>query len=131
MEQEQFNQRHFSQACIDECYTCATACDFCATSCLDEAHAQDMKQCIKLAMDCAALCRLAAGYMARDSDMASLICNICAQVCDSCSEECSHHQMAHCQQCAQACRQCAAECRRMAAAWRQPAADLGGVAIAH
>lgn len=131
MEQDQFSQDQFFDTCINESYACATACDFCAASCLSESNVQAMTKCIKLAIDCAEICRLAASYMGRDSDMASIICTACAQVCDTCGEECSHHQLLHCQQCAEACRSCATECRRMAAAWRQPAAELHAAMAAH
>jgi hypothetical protein len=74
-----------------------------------------MARCIALDMDCAAICRLAAGYMSRDSEFAKQLCQLCAQVCQTCGEECAKHRMDHCQACAQACKQCAEECRRMAA----------------
>lgn len=84
-----------------------------------------MARCIALDIDCAAVCRLAAGTMARGSELAGAICNACAQVCEACAEECAKHaKMEHCRQCAEACRRCAQECRRMAStagAGRQPA----------
>lgn len=118
------------QSCIDECNTCATACDHCAASCLDEQDVQKMARCIKLDMDCAQICRLAAGYMARGSELAGVICNACAEACDACAEECAQYQMDHCQRCAEACRRCARECRRMASA---PATGKGlsSGAVAH
>ena len=48
------------QSCIDACYACATACDHCAASCLEEQDVAGMARCIKLDMDCAESCRLAA-----------------------------------------------------------------------
>ena len=103
------------QACIDACNACANACDHCAASCLNEPDVNMMAGCIALDIDCAALCRLAAGYMARDSPFAKHLCELCAEVCEACGNECGQHDMAHCQQCAQACNACATECRRMAA----------------
>lgn len=102
------------QSCIDACYACAAACDHCAVSCLQEPDPKAMARCIALDIDCAEICRLAAGYMARGSEMATAICQACAEVCDACADECAQHQMGHCQECAQACRRCADECRRMA-----------------
>ncbi len=102
------------QSCIDECNACATACDHCAVSCLAEQDVQKMARCIKLDMDCAQICRLAASYMARGSELSNVICNACAEICDACGEECAQFPMDHCQRCAEACRRCAAECRRMA-----------------
>lgn len=75
-----------------------------------------MARCIKLDMDCAQICRLAASYMARGSEFAHALCRLCADVCQACAEECAKHQVDHCQHCAQVCRQCAQECGRMAQA---------------
>lgn len=108
MSHEQF------QSCIDACNACATACDHCATACLAEDDPKMMARCIALDIDCAAICRLAAGYMARSSELSAQVCQMCADVCDACGEECGHHQHDHCQRCAEACRRCAEECRRMA-----------------
>lgn len=114
MTQEQF------KSCIDACYACAATCDRCAASCLQEQDVKMMAQCIALDIDCADICRLAAGYMARGSELSGVICQACAQVCQACGDECAKHQMGHCQECAQACHRCADECRRMAGA-AQPA----------
>lgn len=108
------NQQYAS--CIEACNACADACDFCAASCLQEQDVKMMARCIALDMDCAQICRLAAGYMARGSEFAKAVCKLCADVCEACSGECRKHQMSHCQQCAAACQRCADECRRMAAA---------------
>lgn len=102
------------QSCIDACYACATACDHCAVSCLEEQDVKSMARCIKLDMDCAQICRLAASYMARGSEFSQTLCRLCAEVCQACAEECGKHQMDHCQRCARACRNCAEECSRMA-----------------
>ena len=103
-------------SCIEACNDCADACDHCATACLQEKNVSDMVGCIRLDLDCAAMCRVAAGAMARGSEVAAQICEACADVCEACAEECARHQhMDHCKECADACRRCAEECRRMAA----------------
>jgi hypothetical protein len=107
------HQQH--QSCVDACNACADACDHCSTACLKEQDVRMMARCIALDMDCAAICRLAAGYMSRDSEFAKQLCRQCADVCQACGEECAKHQHEHCQACATACRQCAEECRKMAA----------------
>lgn len=101
-------------ACIEACNECANACDTCAAACLNENDMQGMGRCISLDIDCAQLCRLAAGVMARGGEAAKAICAACATVCDLCADECSKHQSQHCQACAEACRRCAASCRQMA-----------------
>jgi hypothetical protein len=100
--------------CIEACNACADACDHCATACLQEANPKPMARCIALDMDCAAICRMAAGFMARGSELAGEVCASCADVCDACGAECEKHDMQHCKACAEACRRCAEECRRMA-----------------
>ncbi len=102
-------------SCMDACNACADACDHCATACLQEDDVKMMARCIALDIDCAAICRMAAGFMARDSEFAKAVCAVCADVCQACGDECAKHQHPHCQECAQACRRCADECRRMAA----------------
>lgn len=102
-------------SCIKACDECAAACDHCATACLHEPDPKPMARCIALDMDCAGICRLASGYMARGSEFAKAMCALCAEVCEACGAECAKHQHAHCQECAAACRRCAEECRRMAA----------------
>jgi hypothetical protein len=102
-------------ACIEACNSCAVACNDCAASCLKEPDVKMMTACIALDMDCAQLCALAAAMMARDSDHAGAICQVCADVCQACGDECAKHDMDHCQRCARACLACAAACRSMAA----------------
>jgi hypothetical protein len=105
------------KTCIDACNACATACGHCAIACLGEKDVAQMARCIQLDVDCAEICRLAAAYMSRGSELAAEACNACAQVCDACAEECERHKaMEHCRKCAEACRRCAEECRRMASA---------------
>jgi len=104
-------------ACIEACNACFVACNYCAGACLKEEDVKMMARCIALDMDCAAICSLAVGAMARGSDHAKAICALCAQVCQACGDECAKHKhMQHCAECAQACHRCADECRKMAAA---------------
>lgn len=69
------------QSCIDACNACALACDHCAAACLNEKDVKAMARCIRLDLDCAAVCRLAAEYMSRGSELAGAICETCAQEC--------------------------------------------------
>ncbi|MFN7139742.1 MAG: four-helix bundle copper-binding protein [Limisphaerales bacterium] len=103
------------QDCIQACNDCADACDHCATACLSEDDVKMMARCIALDIDCAAICRLAAGAMSRGSELAAEFCRLCADVCRRCGEECRKHDFDHCQECADACERCAAECEKMAA----------------
>ena len=115
------------EACIEACDHCASVCDHCAASCLQEQDVKAMARCIALDIDCAAICRLASGAMARGSEQAQAICALCADICEACGDECAKHQMEHCKVCAEACRRCADECRRMSqATGRQAGQGLEG-----
>jgi hypothetical protein len=102
------------ETCVGACNACADACDACSTACLSEPDIKMMADCIRLDLDCAAICRLASGFMARGSARARDVCRVCAMICDACAAECAKHKVDHCQRCAEACRVCAAECRKMA-----------------
>lgn len=102
-------------SCLEACNRCADYCDMCSVACLKEDNVKMMGACIRLDMDCAAICRLTAGYLARDSKNIEQICRLCAEICDQCAEECSKHDTEHCQKCAEACKRCAEECRKMGA----------------
>lgn len=101
-------------ACIEACNACAIACNNCFAACLKEADVKMMARCIAIDADCAAICQLAAGVMARDGVHAKAVCALCADICKSCGDECAKHKVAHCQACAKACHACASACLAMA-----------------
>ena len=121
---------HFT-SCIEACNACAIACDTCAIGCLAEPDPKPMARCIALDIDCAAICRVAVGFMARHSEHVPAICATCADICESCGAECAKHPMAHCKACAEACRRCAEECRRMASQPVSKHGQLGRDAHSH
>jgi hypothetical protein len=98
----------------DAAHACAVACDRCAAACLQEEDVGMMARCIALDMDCAAMCRLAAAFLARESEASEPVCGLCAALCEMCADECATHEHEHCQACAQACRECGEACRQMA-----------------
>ena len=101
------------QSCIEACSACAVACSHCAASCLNEENVADMRECIRLDLDCADICMLSVEYMARGSNFAVDVCALCGDVCEACADECARHDSEHCRACAEACKRCADECRRM------------------
>lgn len=106
---------HDFKTCIDACLQCAAICNHCASSCTREENMQAMAGCIRLDMECAAVCYAAAQLMSMGSDRAGELCRICAAICKACGEECSKHDTQHCRECADICRRCAEECSNMAA----------------
>jgi len=89
---------------------CAEECERCAAACLEEPEVQKLVACIRLDLDCAALCRLIMAFAARGSSYTTLLSSMLADVCKECCAECSKHDMNHCQVCASACRSCEAAC---------------------
>lgn len=90
---------------------CATACSSCASACIADGRLPEMEKCIRLNLDCSALCRFTSGVLASDTQFAHDFCYVCARVCDACAEECGRHTAGHCQACSDACRTCAQACR--------------------
>lgn len=110
------SHEHF-RSCIDACVTSALECEHCAEACLHESDVSAMSECIRLDMDCAQICWMAASYMSGGSRFAHELCALCADVCEACADECRRHEKhEHCRRCAEACRRCVDECRAMAGA---------------
>ena|SRR5829696_9223564 len=106
-----------NQGLIDVLAKCAAECNHCAIACLDEQDVKMLTRCIKLDIDCAEICKLAASYVSRGSEHTQHILNECAEICDACAEECEKHShMEHCRKCAGYCRHCAEVCHSGVAA---------------
>src|SRR5690242_17071555 len=99
--------------CVDACAACATTCSYCASQCLQEDDLKNLIKCIRMDLECAALCRAAAELMSLGSNYSGQLCHICADACSACATECEKHAqkgMEHCRECAEACRKCATAC---------------------
>ncbi|MBK5962050.1 four-helix bundle copper-binding protein [Rhodoplanes elegans] len=102
--------------CIEACWACAQACTACADACLGEDMVDQLRQCIRLDLDCADVC-LATGALAsrrtgaNEAVLASQL-GTCALACSACAAECERHagHHAHCRVCAEACRACERAC---------------------
>ena len=103
--------------CIEECYSCAQVCTSCADASLAENDVQDLRQSIRLSLDCADICIVTGTVATRrtgwDDEIIRRMLHVCAAACRLCSEECqrhaSHHE--HCRICAEACRRCMQACQ--------------------
>ncbi len=107
MDHEQF------VSCIDACLRCADECDRCADACRSEPESTDRSERIRLGLDCAEFCRMAAMFMSRESHFSGEVCRVCSEICDVCAAECQRHEHDHCRRCAEVCHECGDECRRM------------------
>lgn len=104
--------------CIEECLSCAQACTACADACLAEDMVGELRQCIRLNLDCADLCdataRLASRRTGSNPEILRQLIDTCAAACRACGEECARHagRHEHCRICAEACRSCEQACRQ-------------------
>jgi hypothetical protein len=103
--------------CIEECYGCAQACTACADACLAEDMVSELRQCIRLNLDCADIC-VATGAMASrrtgsNVEILRAAIQACAEACRACGAECRAHadRHEHCRICADACESCEQACR--------------------
>ena len=103
-------------ACISECYACAQTCTSCADACLAEEVVQQLRQCIRLNLDCADVCAATGAVASRrtgsnEQTIRSML-HACTVACRLCGDECERHaaQHEHCRICAEACRRCAGSC---------------------
>jgi hypothetical protein len=91
-------------------------CNQCADACLEETRVADLRECIRLDLECAAICRSAVEVMMLDGKYTDAICHLCGEVCTACAKECELHArmgMEHCRICAEACQLCAEACEEM------------------
>lgn len=93
---------------------CALFCTSCADACL--AEDMDMRQTIRMSLDCADICtatsRIATRLTAYDATMRHKMLELCIEACTLCAEECDRHDHEHCKLCATMCRECADDCRK-------------------
>lgn len=81
---------------------------------MNEPEPQAYRSCVQATLDCAAICRLVAQLIARDSRFAREMYLVCARVCEVTAAECERHAADHCHVSADICRSCAEQCRRIA-----------------
>jgi hypothetical protein len=118
--------------CLKACLECEQACTICADACLGEQAVSNLRQCIRLDLDCADLCAATARLVARqatpDAQLWRLTLEACAQACRACAAECGRHEarMAHCRVCRETCERCEKACVSLLMAY-----PAGGTAAAH
>jgi hypothetical protein len=112
--------------CIDAALACASACEACADACLSERQIDNLLACIRIDLDCAAICTATSSVVARSKAGASRQVlegqlAVCIAAARACEDECRHHagMHEHCRICADACDACAKACNDMLSALRQ------------
>lgn len=107
--------------CLEACFECEAICTSCADACLSETeHAEHLRHCIRLNLDCADICattgRVAMRRTQPDTAVMSAQLQACMAACRACGDECEAHAkmgMQHCEICAAACRRCEAACQAL------------------
>ncbi len=104
--------------CIRECMECAMMCAKCSRHCLGMGGEHGGQSHQSIMRDCAEICTLAAGFMARASDHAPHVCGECAEICNACAESCGRLSGGDrmMDRCAEICRRCARSCEEMSLA---------------
>jgi len=103
-------------ACIEACFDCAQTCTSCADACVAEERVAQLRQCIRLNLDCADICIAAGAFALRragsNQQVLRAMIEPCALTCRICVEECDKHagQHEHCKVCAAECRSCEQVC---------------------
>jgi hypothetical protein len=114
--------------CIETCFTCVESCTACADACLSEENINRLVACVRLNLDCAAVCSATGSIVSRSNKAGNrqpleAMLTTCIAFCRACARECEHHAEAHkhCRVCADACLACADACEQMLATLRMPA----------
>lgn len=103
--------------CIEACLVGRLACDSCSDACLEDAHLDDFRRCIRATIDCAEACgatgRMLTRLRASDDELVRSQLATCILACMRCYAECDQHaeNHAHTANCAEACRRCEEACR--------------------
>jgi hypothetical protein len=113
---------------IDACFSCVETCTACADACLSEGDVDHFIACIRLNLDCAAVCAATGNIMSRANkaghrQLLEAQLATCIAFCRACATECARHGEIHrhCRVCAEACTACAEACNDMLSAMRMPA----------
>jgi hypothetical protein len=108
-------------SCVKACYGCSEACTLCADACLAEEAIAQLRRCIRMCLDCAAICEVTGRVVARqtetDTNLLRRQLESCATACNICAQECEQHSgmHEHCRLCAQSCRACEKACQELLA----------------
>lgn len=101
---------------LDGLALCAQACLLCADACLAEDEPAALRDCIRLNLGCAEVCRATEGLLLRPTSASASVqqaqLHACISACQLCADQCEdhgrHHE--HCAVCAEVCRRCQEKC---------------------
>jgi hypothetical protein len=115
-EEDMYTHTHSSSEqtaiCIDACENCHRICLALAMNyCLARGGRHARQEHMRLLLNCAQICRLAADFQLTGAPFSEELCAVCAAVCEACSQSCS--ALDGMDECVQACQDCADSCRHM------------------
>lgn len=93
---------------------CEAVCEDMTTYVKNRSDVEMRRMQLHLLRDCADICGLTAKFVARGSDFARDLADLCACICEACGNECAKHRDPKSQNCARICLNCARECRNFA-----------------
>ena len=104
------------QQCIADCADCQETCLATVAHCLTLGGKYAEPQNIRVMLDCAEICHVAANFMLRGSTLHTYVCRACAEICEACARSCEAiaDDDKQIKQCVESCRRCAESCREMA-----------------
>ncbi|GAB3433138.1 four-helix bundle copper-binding protein [Flindersiella endophytica] len=98
---------------IQRVFECYCSCSETITYCLEQSGPQMAGHALRLLIDCAEICQVAAGLLLRRSSLHRLVSISCAEACERCAQCCEQIDDEVLRQCAELCRRCADACREL------------------
>lgn len=119
------HRRQEMKECIQNCLDCSRFCLETAAYCRHENEKTPAALLAPILEDCAEICAMNAGLLARDSDFYMLVGLLCANVCSVCADACELHAVndPKIDRCVKICRLTAESCA--AIVYREPGLNLG------
>src|SRR5690625_7484117 len=82
--------------CIAACFECAQTCTACADACLAEDMVTDLRNCIRLNLDCADICQATGTVLSRRTGQnlttVKALLEACRTACQECADECERSE---------------------------------------
>jgi hypothetical protein len=102
---------------ISDALECLRVCEETLSCSLHQGGRHVEAEHVKLMIDCAEICGIAAAFMQRGSRHMAEVSRVCAAVCLACAVDCAQFEGdEHMTRCVEACRRCADSCTEMAGA---------------
>lgn len=123
--------RHFDEVseAISTIFQCAQFSVLCADACLGEEDVANLRECIRLNLDCADICNATGRLIARQAEPVPALwratLEACIEACRASAAECAKHQDTHehCRVTREACERAEQSCQALLQALPQGSAE--------